>query len=506
MSEASSGRKGRRTRASREAERDGLTGVQRPTLVRKIAFYDPYDEDYIEQVHEAAMRVVEDHGIEFRDEECLQIWKDAGATVDGANVRLPREMLLNLISTAPSEFELHARNAERTVRIGGRNMVTSPGYGSPFVQDFEGERRPSTFDDLCNFYKLTHVANSLHVNGGPTVEPRDIDVPLRHLHMVKSAFELSDKPVLGPVTSGARAQDAVDMAKLVFGADFVDQNAVMVALINSNAPRVWDETMLDAMKVYARNNQIFMASTFTMIGASMPSNGPAAMALSIAEALTAIALTQIIRPGAPCILGIPSGAMSMRSGAPVGSSPLICNFRFLAGQMARKYNLPLRSSSHSTSSKWADMYAGIDATLSGFATHIAGANFMVHSAGMIDGLLTMSYMKFGVDVELTEVMHELMLGMEYETADRLVDLIKNVKPGGHYIGEEYTRTHINFTSRLQDYNTYEQWQDEGCVKTDAKGLAHTQNLLESYQQPDLDSGIASALNEFVDRRTIELSN
>ncbi len=500
------GRKGRRSRAEREAERDGLTGEQRSTLVRKINTFDAFDQSYIDEIHDAAMRVIEDLGIEFRDDESLEIWRNAGAIVEGANVRVPRAMIMELINKAPSEFNLHARNPERTVRIGGRHSVTSAGYGAPFVQDFHGERRSSTFDDLCNFYKLTHVANALHINGGVTVEPQDIDVELRHLHMVRASFELSDKPILGPVTSKERAQDAVDMSKLVFGDEFVDQNAVMVGLINSNAPRVWDETMLDAMKVYARNNQVFMASTFTMIAASMPASEVAAMALSIAEGLSAIALSQIIRPGAPAILGIPAGAMSMRTGAPVLASPSVSNFMLLAGQMARFYKLPLRATSHPTSSKWADMYAGIDATLSGFATHSAGANFLVHSAGMIDGLLTMSYMKFGLDLEITEIMHELMLGLPFETADDIIDMIKNVEPGGHYIGEDYTRDNIGFTPRLQDYNTYEQWLEEGCIKADQRGLAHTQKLLSMYKKPQLEATISQSLNDFVDRRTLEIKN
>jgi len=189
----------------------------------------------------------------------------------------------------------------------------------------------------------------------------------------------------------------------------------------------------------------------------------------------------------------------------VGSSPLLGNFKMLAAQMSRFYKLPLRTTAHSTSSKWCDIYAGIDSTLSGVTTHLSGANFIVHCAGMIDSLLTMSYMKFGIDIELTEIMHELMTGMDFESADTMIDLIKNVEPGGHYIGEEYTRTHIHFTSRLQDYNTYEQWLEEGSINADVRGLAHTRRLLDSYQQPEMDSDITHSLNDFVERRSKEIS-
>ncbi|MCP4472053.1 MAG: trimethylamine methyltransferase, partial [Gammaproteobacteria bacterium] len=262
-----------------------------------------------------------------------------GATISGQNVRIGRGTLLELVARAPAEFDLHARNAARTVRIGGSNSVISPGYGAPFVLDFDGKRRPSKFSDLRDFYKLTHMASAIQINGGVIVEPQDIPVNLRHLHTVQAIFEDTDKPALGPVTSKQAAYDGIEMAKLVFGEAFVENNPVMIGLITSNSPRKWSETMLESLKLYARNNQALLVCPFTMIGAAMPCNAAATMALAIAEACMAIALTQIIRPGAPVVMGLVGSSVSMRSGAPAFSSPVAQNFTFLAGQMARRYNL-----------------------------------------------------------------------------------------------------------------------------------------------------------------------
>ena len=249
MNKASStARQRARNRTRQREQRNAIAGPPRPTLLRRLADYDAFPAEMVAETHKRMLAIVEDFGIEFRDNESLALWRQAGATVDGALVRVPGELLMGLLKTVPAEFTLAARNPERSVVIGGRNTAYGPGYGAPNVVDLNGRRRPATLADLENFYRLTHMAPAIQVNGGVIVESTDIDIPLRHLHMVAQGFRLTDKPVLGPVTSAERAEDALAMARLVFGEDFVDSHAVYIALVNSNSPRVWDETMLAARK------------------------------------------------------------------------------------------------------------------------------------------------------------------------------------------------------------------------------------------------------------------
>jgi len=496
-------RSARKSRAARRAERRTPSSFLRPALARQLPDYEPHSAALTDEVHEAAMRIVEQLGIEFHDPESLELWRSAGATISGQNVRISRGSLLELVARAPAEFDLHARNAARTVRIGGPNSVISPGYGAPFVLDFDGRRRPSTLSDLREFYKLTHMASAIQINGGVIVEPQDIPVKLRHLHMVQAAFEDSDKPVLGPVISKQAASDGMEMAKLVFGKEFVDKNPVMIGLVCSNSPRLWCEDVLEPLKIYARNNQALLVSPFTMIGAAMPCNAAATMALAVAEACMAIGLTQIIRPGAPVVMGLVSSNASMQSGAPVFSSPVAHNFTFLAGQMARRYKLPWRATMCPSSSKWPDFYAGMESALAGITCMLSGSNFVVHGGGMLEGLLTMSYAKLALDYELADFLHEMCGGLQLETADDILDMVMEAEPGGHYLGAEYTRSHYPYTPVLQDYNTFEQWLEEGCNNADTRGQVHARKMLDAYQRPALDEAIAARLRDYVEKRTCE---
>lgn len=505
MNETSStARQQARSRARKRAQRNAITGPPRPTLRRRLADYDAFPDALVAETHKRMLAIVENIGIEFRDTESLALWRQAGATVDGALVRVPGELLMGLLETVPAEFTLAARNPARSVVIGGRHTAFGPGYGAPNVLDLDWQRRPATLADLENFYRLTHMAPAIHVNGGVIVEPTDIAIPLRHLHMVAQGFRLTDKPVLGPVTSAARAEDAIAMAGLVFGEDFVDSHPVYIALVNSNSPRVWDETMLAALKTYARAGQAVLCQPFAMMGASMPANYAAAIAQACAEALVAIALMQIIRPGAPAIMGSSSGTASMKTGGPMTAST--CGFwaLFLGSQMSRWYRIPNRQFGGASCSKHPDMYAGYEAGLAAMATVLAGGNFINHAGGMLEGLLTMSYAKCAVDYELIDTMHVTAGNDDREGADEALATLTEVDPGGHFLGTEHTLAHFPYQPQLQDYNTFEQWDEEGRVTTDERGRRHAKALLEAYQAPALDPAIDDALGAFVERRSGEL--
>ncbi len=493
-----------RSRARDRAKRNAIVGQPKPTLHRSLADYDAFPMEMVAETHEQVLSLVEDLGIEFCDEESLALWRQAGATVEGALVKVPGELLMGLLETVPSEFTLAARNPARSVIIGGRNTVCGPGYGAPNVVDLDWQRRPATLEDLENFYRLTHTAPAIQVNGGVIVEPTDIAIPLRHLHMVAQAFRLTDKPVLGRVTSAERAEDAIAMAEIVFGEEFVHNHPVYIGLINSNSPRVWDETMLDALKTYARAGQAVLVQPFSMMGASMPANFVAATVQACAEALVAIALIQIIRPGAPVIMGSGAGTASMKTGGPMAAST--CSFwaLFLGSQMCRFYRIPKRAIVGASCSKHPDMYAGYEGGLSAMATMLAGSAFVNHTGGMLEGLLTMSYAKCAVDYEIMDIMNVTIGDDDRHGAEEALATIPDIEPGGHFLGTAHTLAHYPFQPELQDYNTFEQWDEEGRVNTDERGRRHAKALLEAFEAPPIDPAIDEELGAFVERRSREL--
>ena len=317
------GREGGGRDARREARANAVVATT-PFIERKIPYMDYLSEESLQLIEDNADILLEEIGIDFLDDpEALEMWKDAGADVQGTRVRFPKGLCRSLIqATAPSEYIQHARNPARSTIIGGKRTVLVPAYGSPFVHDIDKGRRYATIEDFNNFVKLAYMAPGLHHSGGTICEPVDLPVNKRHFDMVYSHFKYSDKPLMGSVTHHERAQDTVDMAKLVFGAEFVDQNCVLTSLINVNSPMTYDATMLGSLKVYARNNQATVVSPFILAGAMSPVTTAGTVTQILAEALAGVAFTQLCRPGAPVIFGTFAAAVSMATGAPVSYTHL----------------------------------------------------------------------------------------------------------------------------------------------------------------------------------------
>jgi trimethylamine--corrinoid protein Co-methyltransferase len=389
-------------RGGRAARRQARTAIEirsLPVLERRIPVYEVLNQEGLEMIHEASLAILEEVGIEFRDDEAAGMWREAGADVQRYRVRISRQLLMALVEKNPSRFTLHARNPERNVEIGGNNVAFAPTYGSPFVYDFNNQRRYGTLEDLNQFHKLAYMAPAMHNTGAVICEPVDIPIPKRHLHITYSAIKHSDKPFMGPVTAPERAADALQMARLVFGDEFVDRHTVIVALVNCNSPLVWDETMLGALKVYARAGQSVIVSPFVLAGANTPASAVGSVAQLNAEALAGIAFAQLCRPGCPMIYGHFLAAVSMRSGAPMAGTPEIAFMNLMIGQLARKYGLPLRSSGMIAGAKMVDAQAAYESIQTMWGAFLSGANYIMHCAGWNEAGLGASFAKFVLDCE-----------------------------------------------------------------------------------------------------------
>ncbi len=369
-------------RAGRRESRAARVPPAAPYIIRNLPTMEVLSEEGLSLIEGNADALLQDIGIEFRDDdEILDLWRGAGADVQGQRVRFPKGLLRQLIATAPAQFTQHARNPARNVEIGGNNTVFAPVYGPPFVRDLDGGRRYGTIEDFRNFVKLAYLSPHMHHSGGTVCEPVDLPVNKRHLDMVYSHIKLSDKPFMGSVTAPQRAQDSVDMAKLVFGDDFVEQNVVMVNLINANSPLLFDGTMLGALKVYARHHQACIVSPFILSGAMSPVTVAGTLAQLLAEAMAGIALTQIIRPGVPVIFGTFVSSISMQSGAPTFGTPESNQLLLGAAQLARRLNLPFRSGGGLCAAKITDAQAAYESANTLQATMNGGGNFVLHGAG-----------------------------------------------------------------------------------------------------------------------------
>ncbi len=499
-------RSGRGGRAARVQARTNPPPVYLPTLNRKIGPIDLLGPEGVEKIHNAAMTILETTGIEFRDPVALADWKKYGADVQGERVRIGRDMLMDLISAVPSEWGYAARNPARSLRVGNQHSVFANAYGAPFVYGLDGVRRPSVLEDAHNFFKLSQMSQSMMVPGVLPVEPQDVPVPQRHLELVHAALTLTDKPIKGSVLSEQAAQDSVEMARIVFGEDFVDTNVVMAALLNCNTPLVWDETMLQSLRVYASANQPCLLSPFVLAGASTPASPQGGVALLIAESLAGMAYSQIIRRGAPMVLGVAIMGVSMKTGAPMMGSPEPGLMNLLVGQMARFYRVPWRTCTMWTGAKSPDMQAAFDTANTMWPVLLGGANYIVHSAGFLEGALGVSYSKWVQDTRQLENFHRFFSGLEDENLDAILDDIAEIGPGGHFLGTDHTRENPLHMNPLQNNDSFEQWEAEGSKTAETVGNEEAQRMLDNYVKPPMPDDQRGALDEFVAKKKLEYQN
>ena len=476
-----------------------------PYITRRIRPLEILDEAALALIEHNADTVLAEIGIEFRDDpEVLDIWRQAGARVEGQRVRFERGMLRGIIqASAPAQFTQHARNPARNVEIGGDHTVFAPAYGSPFVRDLEGGRRYATIEDFRNFVMLAYQSPYLHHSGGTVCEPVDLPVNKRHLDMVYSHMRYSDKPFMGSVTAPERAEDTVAMTRILFGEDFLDQHCCIINLINANSPLVFDGTMLGALKVYARANQACIVSPFILAGAMSPVTVAGTLTQILAEALAGIALTQLLRPGAPVVFGSFAAAVSMQSGAPTFGTPEPSQVLYGAAQLARRLGVPFRSGGGLCGSKIPDAQAAYEAANTLQSTLLAGVNFALHAAGWLEGGLVMSYEKFMMDADQLGKLQKFAAGVDLSETAQALDALREVGPGSHFLGCAHTLANFEtafYRSTIADNNSFEQWQAEGSLDAAQRANAHWKKQLAAYEMPTLDPGIDEALQAYVAER------
>jgi trimethylamine---corrinoid protein Co-methyltransferase len=493
---------GRRGRAAANAAE---LAPREAYIKRNIPPYSVLGDADLAILEANADTILEEIGIDIKeDPEAKALFVAAGASADGDRVRFPRGMCREIVQrSAPGIFTQHARNSANNVVIGGNNTVLVPAYGSPFVYSREGGRRYATIEDFRNFVKLAYLADSLHHSGGTICEPVDLPVNKRHYDMVYSHIKYSDKAFMGSVTHPQRAEDSVSMAKILFGEDFVEENCVTVNLINANSPLTYDATMLGALKVYAHHNQATMISPFIVAGAMAPVTVAAVAAQSLAEGLCGMTLAQLVRPGAPVIYGNFVSSMSMQSGAPTFGSPEASLILNVGAALARRLGVPFRSAGGFTASKVADAQAAYEAANTLQQGLLAGVNFMLHTAGWLEGGLAMGYEKFVMDCDQAAMMAVYAKGVDMSENGMALDAMHEVGPGKHFLGCSHTQANFKsafYRSTVADNNSYEQWVEDGKLDAEQRAEKLYKEQLAAYVAPELDPDIDARLIAFMEEK------
>lgn len=478
-------------------------------FVNRMPRYEILSADAMEQLDKGWRRLISEVGIEFSSDRALEVFRAAGQRVEDSTVFLDPDFVLEQVAKAPREFDVQARNPDRSVHIGGDHMVFGAVYGPPFVRSGDS-RRDGTLDDFVNFARLSQSFGALDSAGGVVCEPNDMPLDSRHLDMVLALMTQTDKIFMGNVISGENARDTIAMSEILFGGrEAIERTPASISIISVNSPLRWDDRMLDAMFEYCQANQAVVLTPFLLMGAMSPVTIPATLVQQIAETLSGVALAQLIRPGCPVIFGSFLSTIDMQSGSPTFGTPESAIGLLATGQIARHFGLPFRAGGGLTSSQVPDAQAGYEAMMTMVPTFLAGTNWVMHSAGWLEGGLVSSYEKFVIDMQIQEMLQEQFTPLEIDEASLAFDAHVEVGHGGHFLGAMHTLERFRtcfYRPFLSSSENFERWTGNGSLDTAARAAKVKQEMLDAYEPPHMDDAIREELEDYVTRRRRELGD
>lgn len=460
----------------------------------------------LENLMDAAYRILEEGGLEFRSARAQDVLRRAGAVVDGdALVRMPRDLVEHFCALAPATFTLHSRNPDKAVHLGGNVLSFCTANGAPNVSDRLGGRRYGDLAALKDIVRLNNALGAVHLSGGEVVEPTDVPVDLRPVHMALAHITEGDLVWAARGIGRRPVEDALAMAAISRGISLDDlaRAPSLYVITNTNSPRRLDEELLEGAMTAAEAGQGVVATPFTLAGAMAPITLGGALALQTAEAMAVIALTQMVRAGAPAVYGGFTSNVDMRSGSPAFGTPEYVRATLAGGQIARRLGVPYRTSSVNSSTS-VDAQAAYETQFSLFAAVMAHGNLINHSTGWLESGLTTSLEKIVIDTEMLRGWAASLAPIEASPADLAVDAVLEVPPGGHFFGSSHTvsRFETAFNRPLvSDWTNWESWREKGSQDAAERATAIWQRVLAEYEPPPLDDGVREALEDHVARRT-----
>jgi len=468
-----------------------------------MTYFEYFSQGDLQRIHAATLWVLENVGVDFGYEPALTLLAKAGCRVDGERVYFPAKLVEAQIAKAPSQFTLHARNPEKNVVIGGDHIAYIPCYGPAFVSDLDGGRRDSTLADFTNFVKLTHCSSYQDITGGLMAEPNDVVHQRRTAEMIYAALRYSDKPFMGGAIGAQAARETLALASIVFGsrAQLADRPP-FISILCSRSPLGYDERMLGAIMIYAEAGMPQLISSLCIAGVTSPVTLEGTLVVQNAEILAGITLTQLVREGAPVVFAGSSSSAAMRYGTlSIGAPEMAVNAAATA-QMARFYRLPSRGGGALTDAKTCDCQAASESMMSQLTATLAGINFVLHSAGILESYMVASYEKFILDDEICGLCKRIKRGEDL-TADRLgLDLIEAVGPGGEYLSQDHTFRNFRsefYTPAMEERGNFAGWQSSGGLTLEKRANSRWKQILASYTEPGWSGEVDRNLRKYIDK-------
>jgi trimethylamine--corrinoid protein Co-methyltransferase len=457
------------------------------------------------------MRILSELGIRVMSERVMDLFAAAGASVDRETktIRIDESLVTEALRTVPSSFTLTSRNPQKQVHLGGNSLVFGLVAGPPNVHDRVNGRRQGNLADYQNFIRLAHHFNAIHIIGNQVVAPMELPVESRHLDTYYANLTLSDLSFHCTAIGRERAMDGINMMAIARGVTVDEMRASpgVTTIISINSPRLFDDAMADGLIAMAEHGQPVTVTPFTLMGAMTPVTLAAALCQQNAEALFGIALTQLVNPGTPVMYGAFTSNVDMRSGAPAFGTPENAKANIIAGQLARRYNLPYRTS-NANASNVVDLQAAYETEMATWGAVLGGANLIYHAAGWLEGGLTASYEKLVLDVEILQNMMEFLRPLPFQEDDLGFEAIKSVPAGGHFFGAEHTMSRYTtafYQPMLSNWQNYGSWQEAGGKDALERATELWQQALRDYEEPVMDAAVREELDAYVARRREEIA-
>ena len=470
--------------------------------------FDVLTDEQINKIHKNSLKILQEIGVEFSYDPAIEVFKKHGQRVEGHRVYLNPDFVEEMVEKAPAQFTLHARNPEHNLVCGGENVIYMPGYGAPCVYDADGGKRDATMADYDNFVKLAGASKNIHMTGGTVVEPTDVPDDIRHLKMAYSHITNSDKCFMGSSSGYEFAKDAIEMTALLHGGlDVIKEKPALICLINSVTPLKYDDRMLGGLMAYAEAGQPMVIASLVMAGSTGPATMAGALSLQNAEVLAGITLTQCINPGTPVVYGSTSAVTDMSTGSLSIGNPENALFTSASAQFSRFYGVPCRGGGGLTDAKTVDAQAGYESMMVLFAASTTGVNFVLHTAGILQYYMAMSYEKFIVDDEIAGMVLRYLKGFDCDSDEKMAyDVIEAVGPGGHFLTQKHTRKNFKtefFRPALSDRQSFDGWSKDS-LDTNQRAKLKWQEILANYTAPELDPAIKEKIEAFIEKRSKEL--
>ena len=501
---------GRRNKAGRATAR--IPQLPWRELVNPYSPMELADPGHVEAIHTTSLRILSELGIRVMSARVMDIFEAAGALVDRdtGTIRVGEDIVLEAIRTAPESFSLTSRNPAKRLIVGDRHVSFSLVAGPPNVHDCIRGRRPGNLEDYRNFIRLAHHFNAIHLIGNQVTAPMELPANSRHLDTYRTNLTLSDLCFHCTAIGRGRAMDGIRMMAIARGISLEEMAAApgVITIISVNSPRLLDGEMAEGLVAMVEHGQPVTVTPFTLMGAMTPATLPAALAQQNAEALFGVALTQLVRPGAPVMYGAFTSNVDMKSGAPAFGTPENTKANLIGGQLARRYRLPYRTS-NANASNAVDLQAAYETAMATWGAVMGGGNMIYHAAGWLEGGLTASYEKLVLDVEILQNMMEMLRPIDFSEDELGFDAIASVPTGGHFFGTAHTLDRYEtafYQPMLSDWTNHGAWEAAGSKDAITRATALWQKALAEYEEPALDAGIAEELDAYVARRKEQIGS